>query len=237
MQPAIAQRPMAARRNALVFDLDGTLFDTAPDLHRCLNAVLAEHGRRSVALDDVRQMVGDGAAKLIERGFAATGAPREPGDLPPLVRRFLDHYRAGAHVLTRPFPGVVDALIGLSADGFRLGICTNKPYGSTMDVLEAMEVEHLFQAVGGGDSFAVRKPDPSHLLEVLKLMRATPGEAVMIGDSGNDVAVARAAGVPVIAVSYGYTTVPVDQLGADHVIDSFAELTAIVAQIVPVGQD
>jgi len=228
---------MPARPDALVFDLDGTLFDTAPDLHRCMNAVLVEQGRRSVPLEDVRHMVGDGAAKMLERGFAATGAPLEPARLQPLVQRFLHHYHEGRHALTRPFPGVADTLIGLAADGFRLAICTNKPYAPTMEILEVLQLDHLFHAVGGGDSFPVRKPDPGHLLGTLKLMGARRETAVMIGDSSNDVAVARAAGVPVIAVSYGYTTVPVDQLGADHVIDSFAELTAIVAQIVPVGQD
>jgi phosphoglycolate phosphatase len=228
---------MPPRRNALVFDLDGTLFDTAPDLHRCMNSVLAEQGRRAVPLEHVRHMVGDGAAKMLERGFAATGEPLEPSRLPELMQRFLHHYHEGRHAMTRPFPGVVDTLVELSAGGFRLAICTNKPYGPTMEILEVLGLDHLFDAVAGGDSFPVRKPDPGHLLGTLKLMNAQPGSAVMIGDSGNDVAVARAAGVPVIAVSYGYTTVPVDQLGADHVIDSFAALTAIVAQIVPVGQD
>jgi phosphoglycolate phosphatase len=239
LSPAIpwSQPSPMSRRDALVFDLDGTLFDTAPDLHRCVNAVLAEQGRASVPLADVRPMVGDGAAKLIERGFAATGAALDPARLAPLMERFLHHYHEGRHALTRPFPGVADTLIDLAAAGFRLGICTNKPYGPTMEILEVLEMDHLFHAVGGGDSFAARKPDPGHLLGVLKLMGAQPNAAVMIGDSYNDVMVAKAAGVPVIAVSYGYTTVPVDQLGADHVIDSFAELTAIVAQIVPVGQD
>ncbi len=228
---------MPPRRNALVFDLDGTLFDTAPDLHRCMNSVLAEQGRRAVPLEDVRHMVGDGAAKMLERGFATTGEPLEPSRLAELMQRFLHHYHEGRHAMTRPFPGVVDTLVELSAAGFRLAICTNKPYGPTMEILDVLGLEHLFAAVAGGDSFPVRKPNPGHLLGTLNLMSAQPGSAVMIGDSGNDVAVARAAGVPVIAVSYGYTTVPVDQLGADHVIDSFAALTAIVAQIVPVGQD
>jgi phosphoglycolate phosphatase len=228
---------MPPRRNALVFDLDGTLFDTAPDLHRCMNSVLAEQGRRAVPLEDVRHMVGDGAAKMLERGFATTGEPLQPSRLPELMQRFLHHYHEGRHAMTRPFPGVVDTLVELSAAGFRLAICTNKPYGPTVEILEVLRLEYLFDAVAGGDSFPVRKPNPGHLLGTLKLMNALPGSAVMIGDSSNDVAVARAAGVPVIAVSYGYTTVPVDQLGADHVIDSFAALTAIVAQIVPVGQD
>src|SRR5262252_1953080 len=125
---------MIGDRTALVFDLDGTLVDSAPDLHRCLNAVLAEQGRRPVSLADIRAMVGDGAAKLVERGFADTGAAVEPAALPDLVQRFLRHYSAGRHALTRAFPGVVDTLAVLRERGYRLGVCTNKPYGPTMEI-------------------------------------------------------------------------------------------------------
>jgi len=215
---------MAPVRNALVFDLDGTLVDSAPDLHRSLNAVLAEQGRTPVSLADIRSMVGDGAAKLVERGFADTGAPVEPAAMPGLVQRFLVHYSAGRHALTPAFPGVVETLRLLRERGYRLGVCTNKPYAPTMEILETLGLTGLFAAVTGGDSLPVRKPDPGHLLGTLDLLGATADRAVMIGDSANDVAVARAAGVPAIVVRYGYTRTPVEELGADAIITHFAEL-------------
>jgi len=215
---------MAPARNALIFDLDGTLVDSAPDLHRSLNAVLAEQGRAPVSLADIRSMVGDGAAKLVERGFADTGAPVEPAALPELVQRFLVHYSAGRHALTQAFPGVAETLALLRERGCRLGVCTNKPYAPTMEILEVLGLTGYFGAVTGGDSLPVRKPDPGHLLGTLDLLGATADRAVMIGDSANDVAVARAAGVPAIIVRYGYTRTPVEELGADAIIDRFDEI-------------
>ncbi|HZF36269.1 MAG TPA: phosphoglycolate phosphatase, partial [Candidatus Angelobacter sp.] len=201
--------PMARARNVLIFDLDGTLIDSAPDLHRSLNAVLAEQSRPPVPLAGIRAMVGDGAAKLVERGFADTGAAVEPMALPDLVQRFLVHYSAGRHALTTAFPGVAETLATLRQRGCRLGVCTNKPYAPTMEILELLGLSGLFGAVTGGDSLPVRKPDPGHLLGTLNLLGAAAEHAVMIGDSANDVAVARAAGVPAVVVRYGYTRTPV----------------------------
>ncbi len=215
---------MARVRNVLIFDLDGTLIDSAPDLHRSLNAVLAEQGRAPVGLDGIRAMVGDGAAKLVERGFADTGTAVEPAALPGLVQRFLLHYAAGRHVLTHAFPGVAETLALLRERGCRLGVCTNKPYGPTMEILQLLGLTGFFGAVTGGDSLPVRKPDPGHLLGTLDLLGAAAEHAVMIGDSANDVAVARAAGVPAVIVRYGYTRTPVEELGADAIIDRFDEL-------------
>src|SRR5262245_3603986 len=206
---------MVRERNVLIFDLDGTLVDSAPDLHRSLNAVLAERGRAPVSLGDIRAMVGDGAARLVERGFADTGEPVQPAELPGLVQRFLLHYSSGYHALTHAFPGVVETLAVLRGRGCRLGICTNKPYAPTMEILETLGLNRYFGAVTGGDSLPVRKPDPGHLLGTLDLLGAAAGQAVMIGDSANDVDVARAAGVPAIVVRYGYTRTPVEELGAD----------------------
>jgi len=222
---------MLPERTALIFDLDGTLVDSAPDLHRSLNAVLAEQGRPPVPLADIRAMVGDGAAKLVERGFADTGAACEAAALPGLVERFLVHYAAGRHAMTTAFPGVVETLTELRARGCRLGVCTNKPYRPSLEILEVLGLSGFFGAVTGGDSLPVRKPDPGHLLGTLALLDASADAAVMVGDSANDVAVARAAGVPAIVVSYGYTRVPAAELGGDALIDSFADvLTWLDAQ-------
>jgi phosphoglycolate phosphatase len=214
----------AMARNVLIFDLDGTLIDSAPDLHRSLNAVLAEQGRAAVGLEGIRAMVGDGAAKLVERGFADTGATVEPAALPGLVQRFLVHYSAGRHAMTTAFPGVADTLAALHGRGCRLGVCTNKPYAPTMEILALLGLIRFFGAVTGGDSLPVRKPDPGHLLGTLDLLGAAAEHAVMIGDSANDVAVARAAGVPAVVVRYGYTRTPVEELGADAIIERFEEI-------------
>jgi phosphoglycolate phosphatase len=217
---------MQHERNVLIFDFDGTLVDSAPDLHRALNAVLDEQGRHGVALADIRFMVGDGAAKLVERGFALTGSPVDSAALPALVQRFLSHYDSTQHALTAAFPGVTVTLDRLVGRGFRCGVCTNKPYRLTMDILEMLGLRRYFGAVTGGDSLPVRKPDPGHLLGTLDLLGAGAPQAVMIGDSHNDVAVARAAGVPSVVVSYGYSQVPPRSLGADAVIDAFEELVS-----------
>jgi phosphoglycolate phosphatase len=221
---------MTQRRTALIFDFDGTLVDTAPDLHAALNRLLAEAGRPAVALDDVKAMVGEGAARLVERGFADTGGLPDGSAFSGLVARYLELYADGRHALTRPFSGVPSTLSVLAAAGYRFGICTNKPHQFTLEILDLLDLRARFAAVSAGDSLAVRKPDPRHLLAVLADLGAGPEEAVMVGDSAIDVAVARAADVPVIAVSYGYTRTPAHALGADAVIDEFAALPAALAK-------
>ncbi|MGH6962616.1 MAG: HAD hydrolase-like protein, partial [Dongiaceae bacterium] len=169
-------------RSTLIFDLDGTLIDSAPDLHQSLNAVLREQGRAGVQLADVRSMVGDGAARLVERGFADTGAPVDRAALPGLVERFLHHYAAGRHAMTTAFPGVAETLTELADAGCRLGVCTNKPYRPTLEILDILGLAGRFGAVTGGDSLTVRKPHPGHLLTTIDMLGGRPGDAVMVGD-------------------------------------------------------
>jgi phosphoglycolate phosphatase len=217
--------PRFGALDAVVFDLDGTLVDTAPDLGGALNRLLAEHGRVPIGADGIRRMIGDGAAKLVERGFAATGGL--PAALPSLVERFLAIYEPNIAETSRPFPGVVETLERLKAAGLRLGVCTNKPDEATRRLLAALDLSRHFTAVSGGDVPA-RKPDARHLLGVLRDLDASPTRSLMVGDSPNDVAAARNAGVPVVVVSFGYTTTPAAQLGADRLIDDFAALPEIL---------
>lgn len=214
-----------SRREAVVFDLDGTLLDTAPDLCGTLNELLAEHGRPTMPLTRLRPMIGDGAAKMVERGFAASG--EVPADFTALIRRFIDLYEARIAAETQPFPGVIACLDRLRAAGTRLAVCTNKTTSLTETLLAALELRHYFPVVIGGDGPA-RKPDPRHLLAVTERLGVAPEQALMIGDSINDVAAAKAAGIKVVAVTFGYTTTPAIELGADAVIDSFDELPRLL---------
>jgi len=218
--------PRFEQRDAVIFDLDGTLVDTAPDLGGALNRLLAEHGRPPIGADGIRRMIGDGAAKLVERGFAATGGL--PVALPSLVERFLAIYEPNIAETSRPFRGVVETLKRLNDAGLRLAVCTNKPDEATRRLLAALDLDRYFAAVSGGDVPA-RKPDARHLLGVLQQLGSQPSRSLMVGDSTNDVAAARNAGVPVVVVSFGYTAIPATRLGADAVIDDFGVLPEMLA--------
>ncbi|PIW26750.1 MAG: phosphoglycolate phosphatase [Rhodospirillales bacterium CG15_BIG_FIL_POST_REV_8_21_14_020_66_15] len=217
--------------DAVVFDLDGTLIDSVPDIRAALNWLLARVGRREVSRDEVVGMVGDGVPMLVERGLVATGGI-PAGGLEAPIRDFTAHYEANAAHLTRPFPGVTAALQALTDAGCRLGVCTNKPAGATAEILEALALAPFFAAVAGGDTVpGVRKPDPRHLMHVLDALGAVPQEAVMVGDSHNDVNVAKAAGVPTVAVTFGYAHGPVEDLGADALIGHFDELVPALLRL------
>jgi phosphoglycolate phosphatase len=217
------------KRTALIFDLDGTLVDSLPDLHAALNATLREIGKPPLSHKAVRGMIGDGTAMLVARGLAASDAPAELEA--ECLQRFLALYEADPVSRTRPYPGVPEVLAALAADGHRLGICTNKPQTATLAVLRGLGLDGFFSAILGGDALSVRKPDPGHLLGAIAALSARPDECVMIGDSENDVAVAKAAGVPVILMRYGYARGPLDQLDADLQIDAFAALPAALAAL------
>lgn len=214
---------------ALVFDLDGTLIDSAPDMTRMLNRTLAEFGRPALTEAQVRTMVGDGSAMLVRQAFAATGAPLEDEAVQPVLRHYLDTYYDDAEPPVL-YAGVAETLEALAGRGVRLGLCTNKPERITRKLLGVLGLEGLFGAVAGGDTLAVKKPDGRHLtwvlerLDVLMPAGTAPARAAMVGDNANDVKAARSAGVPVVAMSYGYPRMPVEQLGADLILDRFADL-------------
>jgi phosphoglycolate phosphatase len=217
----------------VVFDLDGTLVDTAPDLTAALNAVMAREGRPLVPLDDVRHMVGRGARVLIERAMEATGRAADPSTISELMAHFLEHYDVNIAATSRPFDGAEAVCRRLRAEGRKLGICTNKPERLSLKLLDELRLREVFPVVLGADSRSYRKPDPRHLLDTISALGGRPESAVMIGDSDTDVNTARAAGVPVIVVSFGYTETPVRDLGADLVIDHFAELEAALLRVKP----
>ncbi len=218
--------------SALVFDLDGTLIDSAPDMTRVLNRTLAHFDRPSLTEAQVRTMVGDGSAMLVRQAFAATGAALDDEATQPILRHYLDRYFEDEEA-SALYPGVTDTLTALAERGVRLGLCTNKPERISRKLLDALGLAPLFGAVAGGDTLPVRKPDGRHLSWVLERLGADPQapNAAMIGDNGNDVKAARAVGVPVVAMSYGYPRMPVEELGADVILDHFADLPTALERL------
>lgn len=210
---------MHQAKRAVLFDLDGTLIHSLPDLTVAVNRILAEEGRAPLTDAEVGPMVGDGAHTLVERAFAARGGL--PGEVAPLLRRFLDFYEANATVLTRPFPQVVDTLMRLKARGVLMAVCTNKPTAATLEILRALELDQFFAVVVGGDDTPALKPNPAHVDTTLDRLGVARDEAVFVGDSINDVLAAKGARLPCIVVSFGYSRTPVSELGADLVVDEF----------------
>lgn len=208
---------------AVLFDLDGTLVDSLPDLAAAVNRMLAKAGRAPLEPAEVKAMVGDGAATLVARAFAARGGL--PGaDVAPLLADFLADYEPRSAELTRPWPGVVETLTALKARGLALAVCTNKPTKATREVLAVLSLDGFFEVVVGGDDTPALKPDPRHITLILDRLGLRADEAVMVGDSINDVLAAKAAGVASIVVGFGYARGPAAELGADHVINDFRQL-------------
>ncbi|MBC8339747.1 MAG: phosphoglycolate phosphatase [Rhodospirillales bacterium] len=217
---------------AVLFDLDGTLVDSAPDLHVAANRIMAEEGRGQIDLPAVTNMIGDGVPKLVERAFEATGGMPDATTYDNAVKRFLNFYADHAADLTRPFPGGVEVLARLKEAGYDLAVCTNKPYDATMEILGALGLDiHLDVVIGGDTIPGVKKPDPRHLQAALDNLGAGQGEAVMVGDNANDVNAARGTGIPVIVARFGYTKGPAENLGADLIIDHFDDLPAAFEQL------
>jgi phosphoglycolate phosphatase len=212
------------RPAGIVWDLDGTLVESAPDLATALNALLFEHGQQGHTVETVRTMIGAGVAKLIERGFRSAGSPLSESERDALVPRFMELYTGCATDSTHLIPHAREALEHFYHSGIKQGLCTNKPYGVTRQILNALDINGFFGSVIGGDSTPAKKPDPAPLLACLEELGLQPNEAVMIGDSGADVGAARAAGVPIILVPDGYTGAPADTLGADYVIESLVKI-------------
>jgi phosphoglycolate phosphatase len=212
----------------VVFDLDGTLVDTAPDLVDTLNVILGREGLPPVGYEAARNMVGGGARRMIERGLAAEGVQFDPQKVDALFRDFIEHYSAHIADRSRVFPELEPAMDALAARGCRFAVCTNKLEFLSVRLLDRLGLSPRFRAVCGADTFAVQKPDPEILLQTIARAGGHPERAVMVGDSATDISTARAARVPVIAVDFGYTDVPVGTLGPDRVISRFRDLPEAV---------
>jgi phosphoglycolate phosphatase len=215
----------------IVFDLDGTLVETAPDLVNTLNHLLMREGAAPLPLDQARLLIGQGAKALLSRGFAAAGAPVSEPRLSALFDDFIAHYLAHIADESRPFDGVLEAMATMEADGARMAVCTNKRTDLSLALLETLGIADRFAAIVGGDIVPAQKPAAVHLTETIARAGGRADRAVMIGDSASDAGAARAAGVPLVLVSFGYTDIPAADLGADVLIDHFDQLAGACAQL------
>jgi phosphoglycolate phosphatase len=218
----------------VVFDLDGTLVDTAPDLINALNTVFTREHLPPLRYEHARPLIGGGARRLIENGLKLTGRMVTPADVDRLYAAFVAHYSVHIADHSRPFPGVDDALDRLARDGCRFAVCTNKLERLSRLLLETLGLAGRFSAVCGQDTFGVQKPDPAMLIRTIMAAGGSPDRAVMVGDSGTDVATSRGAGIPVIAVDFGYTDKPVAALSPDRIISHFSELPEAVHTLMAV---
>jgi len=218
-------------KSLVVFDLDGTLVDTAPDLSAAMNVILSREGLGELAPASVRLMVGRGARVLMERGLEAAGIVPDSARLDRLVDEFLAVYEQRIALESRPFPGAIEAVEALASNGARLAICTNKPERLSELLLGELGIREHFVSLIGGDSLMRRKPFAEPLLEAIARAGCTPAETVMVGDSVTDIQTARAAGVRVVGVSFGYSETAMADLGADAVIDHFDELGPALAKL------
>src|SRR5258706_3251119 len=212
----------------VVFDLDGTLVDSAPDLVATLNTVFAQEGLPRVPYYMARTLVGGGARSMIECSLAAEGRRLAAAEMARLVKEFIDYNAYNSADRSRPFPSLEAALDELGARGCRLAVCTNKLEWLSVRLLDALGLSERFVAICGADTFGLRKPHPDFLRRTIARAHGQVAHAVMVGDSISDIATARAAGVPVVAVDYGYTETPVGELGPDRVISALAELPSAV---------
>jgi phosphoglycolate phosphatase len=219
----------------IAFDLDGTLVDTAPDLVGALNALLAEEGLPGLLFEDVMRMVGRGAWVLVQRGFAAAGETLDESHRAKVFGRFIELYTARIAERSRPYPGCLEALDALAAAGATLVVCTNKLTGLSVALLDALDMTRRFAAVIGQDSAPAAKPDARHLWTAIAAAGGSNDCAILVGDSDTDFNAARASGVPVILVPFGYSEADVRTLGADAFCETWMEVPEAVARLLSRG--
>ena len=217
----------------VVFDLDGTIADTAADLIEAANAALATEGLGPAAPAAIKRGVGYGAKAMLQFAIASLGRETDAEQLRRLSERLVAHYEENIAAKTQLFPGFSEAAAALRGTGARLALCTNKRERLTRRLLSALGIGSLFDAVAGGDTFPFHKPDPRHISELVRLAGGELSAAIMVGDSEADVGAARGAGIPVIAAGFGYAAAPAAELGADAVMNHFEELQALIGSLLP----
>ena len=220
---------MRKQWDAVLFDFDGTLVDSAPDIIAALNRLLGELGQTPVNYHAFRTRAGDGARNLLEQVLTGRGASITDAELPGLVERLLAHYYETMTDNTRPYPAVPDILAEIYQSGMALAVCTNRTQATTEQLLSHFGLAQMFGAVLCADTVTAKKPDARHLFEAMECLGAAPERTIMVGDTATDVAAARNAGIKVVAVSYGYSVRPATDLGADAILADFAKLPALLA--------
>lgn len=216
---------------AFIFDLDGTLVDTAPDLLDALNQLMMRVDRRLINAEELRHLVGRGARILIQRAFEITGDPVDPSRLDGLFDEYFSLYEVCVAEKSRPYPGVIETLTALKAKGAKMAVLTNKPHALAEAILPAMGLAEFFPVVYGSGKRPYSKPDARLVPEVLADIGADKAQAVMVGDSITDVETAHNGGIPAIILPYGYTPDPVETLGADALVAGFADVPAAAARL------
>ena len=215
----------------VVFDLDGTLVETAPDLIAATNHVLTHAALAPAPPELLRPVISFGAVAMITKGFAHHGLALTRPEIEPHFERFIAYYTANIAATSHAYPGLEDALTSLHMRGARLAVCTNKQAGMSRQLLGDLRLMDRFMALAGRDTFPVCKPHPDHLVGAIRMAGGDPARAIMIGDSSTDIDTAKAAGVPVVAVTFGYTDVPVRELSPDAVIDHYDELIPAIERL------
>ena len=212
----------------IVFDLDGTLVETGPDLLAATNNVLVKEGLKPIELTHLGHLVGQGGRAMLERAFAFRDRPADDDALDGYVKHFLDAYRSSIPGQSAPFPGAINALDRLVEHGHTLAICTNKTEEFAILLLDKLGLSPRFAAICGPDTFDVRKPDPQHLWKTIERAGGAPDASIMIGDSISDIEAARRANVPSVGVTFGYSDKPIEELSPDAVIDHYDQLDEVM---------
>lgn len=215
----------------VVFDLDGTLVDSAGDLINTLNKVIEREGLQPIGRDYVGHLVGQGALRMLDKAYQHHGLSLDETTRSRLLADFLSVYEDHIANETRAFDGVVDVLDNLRADGWTLAVCTNKYEGLSRKLLGALELDHYFAAICGSDTFSVRKPDPGHLFGTINKAGSDRSRAIMVGDSATDINTAKAAGIPVIGVTFGYSDVLISDLEPDHIVSHYKDMMDAIGKI------